>query len=384
MRRLLPLLFLTALPILLSAAAPDPVTQARAEAAASEAEATRLEAAAANVGDEIQKLRASRVAAAAAVTAAEAQLAAAAINQSVLQSAASASAARLTEAQRPAASLLAGLVQLGRRPPLLALADQGSLSDFVRTRALLDAALPVIRARSAALAGQVAATRRLADAAAAAAPELARRRQALVASQSRFAALEREADAKLAALGGAALDAGDQALSRGERAEALAASAELARSAVRRASTLAAMPEAPARPNGFAPTPPPLAWRLPAAAPVKVGLAEISANGVRSRGLQLASWRGAPVVAPAAGRIAFAGPFRRHEGVVIIDHGDGWLTLLTEVRTALKVGSAVQAGDPIGLALGPIEIELTHRGTPQPAALIAGSSGPLSKGRTAG
>lgn len=80
------------------------------------------------------------------------------------------------------------------------------------------------------------------------------------------------------------------------------------------------------------------------------------------------------VVVPADGSIAFAGPFRRHDGVVIIDHGDGWMSLLIGVRTDLPKGARVQRGQPLGRSLGPISVELSTNGRPVSAALIAGSS----------
>ena len=83
---------------------------------------------------------------------------------------------------------------------------------------------------------------------------------------------------------------------------------------------------------------------------------------------------------PAAGTVAYAGPFRRHLAVIVLDHGDGWMTLLTEVRTTLPRGTRLAAGDPLGRALGPVTVELSKDGRPQPAALIAGSSPLLSKG----
>jgi septal ring factor EnvC (AmiA/AmiB activator) len=375
------LLLLLSAPALLSAA-PDALSQAQAEAVAAQAEAARLETAAARVTDEVGRIRAQRAAAAAAISAAEAHLALAATQQTDLQSAADASAARLAAAQQPAAQLLAGLVQLGRRPPLLALADHGSLGELVRARALLDAALPVIRARSTVLAAQLAESRKLASAAAEANAELARRRDALTATQDRFAALEAKANARLASLGGAALGASDRALGASENAEMLASGVISQRDASRQAVRAAAFAEAPARPASTTTNSPPdpeFSWHLPAPAKVLVGLSEISSSGVRSRGLTLATFRGAPLTVPASGKIAFAGPFRRHDGVVIIDHGSGWMTLLTEVRTALTVGTAVAAGEPLGRALGTVTVELRRNGTPQPAALIAGSSATLSK-----
>ena len=90
------------------------------------------------------------------------------------------------------------------------------------------------------------------------------------------------------------------------------------------------------------------------------------------------AYAGAAVQVPADGLIAFAGPFRRHDGVVIIDHGRGWMTLLTGVRTSLRKGDRVKAGAPLGRALGPVSVELSTNGRPVSAALIAGSSHLLS------
>ena len=158
------------------------------------------------------------------------------------------------------------------------------------------------------------------------------------------------------------------------------------RSATRIAAGLAALDPAPPRPFGAAgsPPPPPLAYQLPVAARLVAGLGEVSSSGVRSRGLTLEAPRGASLVVPADGRIAFAGPFRNRAGIVIIDHGGGWMTLLSNVTTPLAVGTRARRGEPLGRALGDISVELSHRGRPVSAALIAGSSQMLSNRAKAG
>jgi len=114
-----------------------------------------------------------------------------------------------------------------------------------------------------------------------------------------------------------------------------------------------------------------------------VGLGSVSSNGIRSRGLTLKTFAGQEVMAPADGVVAFAGPFRRHDGVVIIDHGQGWMTLMTGVRCQLGKGARIRLGQPLGRALGPVAVELSTNGTPVSAALIAGSSRLLSiKGKS--
>jgi murein DD-endopeptidase MepM/ murein hydrolase activator NlpD len=59
--------------------------------------------------------------------------------------------------------------------------------------------------------------------------------------------------------------------------------------------------------------------------------------------------------------------------VIIIDHGGGWATLITEVRPLLRVGDRVARGQGVGRALGPVTAELFRDGRAEPAALIARS-----------
>jgi septal ring factor EnvC (AmiA/AmiB activator) len=57
------------------------------------------------------------------------------------------------------------------------------------------------------------------------------------------------------------------------------------------------------------------------------------------------------VIAPAAGRVAYAGKFRDYGNIVIIDHGGGWTSLVSGLGTAtVGVGESVAQGDMIGRA----------------------------------
>jgi septal ring factor EnvC (AmiA/AmiB activator) len=97
-------------------------------------------------------------------------------------------------------------------------------------------------------------------------------------------------------------------------------------------------------------------------------MGEVGESGVRAKGLTLAAARGAQVVSPAEGRIAFAGPFRSYTGIVIIDHDNGWATLLTGLdRLSVRPGMKVLQGSPIGRAAGGeprVGVELRHRSAP--------------------
>ncbi len=96
----------------------------------------------------------------------------------------------------------------------------------------------------------------------------------------------------------------------------------------------------------------PPSYRLPVIGDVVTGFGEVSSEGVRSRGLSIATSPSAAVVAPAAGRVAFAGPFRGYGQILIIEHEGGWTSLIADLgRLSASVGDEVRQGDPVGTAL---------------------------------
>jgi septal ring factor EnvC (AmiA/AmiB activator) len=355
----------------------DQVRAARAEQSAAEAEATKLEAIAARAKGAAARLAAEQAAAAQSIDAAEARITAAEAELGLASARLAAYRRALQVAQRPVSALLAGLAMLGQRPPILALADRGGVDELVKTRILLKATMPVLRRRSSALAAQIERGQQMEQAAASARAALLAGRQGLVVRQQRFAALEQRALAATLASGGAALLAGDRAIAGRESLAELAAKG---RGSAALVAELIAIGPAPARPG---PTDGlkvgvPFTYDLPAEARVTRGLAEIDRGGVRSPGLVLATEQGAQLRVPADGTLRFSGPFRDHDGIVIIDHGKGWNSLIVNLASPLPVGRSVKRGEPLGRALGPIEVELSHNGRRQSPAIIAGSSKTLS------
>ncbi|OAH51967.1 murein hydrolase activator EnvC family protein [Microbacterium oleivorans] len=89
-------------------------------------------------------------------------------------------------------------------------------------------------------------------------------------------------------------------------------------------------------------------WRLPAEGASVVAAFEAPAHdyGAGHRGIDIGPVAG-PVVAPAAGVVAFAGTVVDRD-VVTIDHGGGWVTSVEPIAPSVAVGDAVEAGDPIG------------------------------------
>lgn len=93
--------------------------------------------------------------------------------------------------------------------------------------------------------------------------------------------------------------------------------------------------------------------RLPSQGPVRVGFGRVvnpRFNTVTvQNGLDIAAPAGAPVRAIAPGRVVHAGWFKGYGNIIIVDHGDGYHTLvahLASMRTAM--GESVNPGDVIG------------------------------------
>lgn len=357
------------------------LARARSEQVAADREQARLDRLAQSARNDADRLRAEEQAAAQAIDAAEARITTANAQLRLADAYVAAHRERLAQEQQPASALLAGLAVMARRPPLLALADRGSTDELVEVRILLASTLPSIRARTGKLSAELAEGERLRQSALQAKAELGRSRQALQEKRNRFAALESKAQQQAMATTGQALDAGDAALAAGEDVDRLT-DAEANNQGIRTiARQLAAAGPAPARPGAGAGAAarPPFAYALPAAAGVTEGLSAVSTSGVRSRGLTLATARGVELTAPASGTVRFSGPFRDYDGVLIIDHGGGWMSVIVNLTTSLKAGDRVTLGDPVGRALGPIQVELSQNGRRLSPALIAGSSATLSK-----
>jgi septal ring factor EnvC (AmiA/AmiB activator) len=92
--------------------------------------------------------------------------------------------------------------------------------------------------------------------------------------------------------------------------------------------------------------------------------------GISSKGLTVATRPGAVVVAPFDGQIEFAGPFKGYGQILIIQHGDGYHSLIAGLdRIDGTVGDWLVSGEPVG-AMAPGEpkprlyLELRHNGQP--------------------
>jgi len=339
----------------------------------------RLEQQASFARDEAEQAGRRAAALAARVQQAEADIEAARARIAIIARMQRAQAARLAARQEPVVRLTAALQMMARRPLALALVRPGSIADAVHMRAVLGQVLPVIEQRTAGLRAELEASRALrataqqaADALAQAQGDRKARQDALAAleAQKRIAARDYRANAGLEseralALSEKARDIGDLMDRLEEAGDVRDRLAALSGPLLRPARPDAAAAPAPDRARTDAGPPP---YRLPVIGQLVTGMGEVNDGGVRSRGLTLVTRPGAQAIAPTAGRVAFAGPYRDYGQILIIDHGQGWTTLITGLhRVTAQVGDSVRQGDPVGVtgAERPaITVELRRNGRP--------------------
>lgn len=224
--------------------------------------------------------------------------------------------AALAREQAALMPMLAALESHARRPAALLLLDPAQVNDTARAALLLDAMLPEVRARTVALRSGLAAVERQRA-------RLATERKTLAAANS-------------------ALDRDIRSLTR------------LGSDLAARATTLRGLLDdvvsgqaAPLR----------LALRLPVSGRVTTGFSP------DTPGLTIAASPEATVVAPAPGRVAFAGPFRGYGPIVIVEHGGGVVSLISGLaRIDVAAGAPVQPGDPLGIAAGDLYFEVRAGG----------------------
>ena len=339
----------------------------------------RLEQQASAARDEAEQARRRAAALAARIQQAEADIQAAQARIAIIARLQRAQAARLAAKQEPVVRLTAALQMMARRPLALALVQPGTVGDAVHMRAVLGQVLPVIEERTAGMRAELERSRALRATAEQAAAALAQSQADLRSRQTDLRTLEtrkRLAEKDLRANAG--LES-ERALALGERARDIVDLMDRLEEAGDLRDELAALPGPllrPARPDlAAAPAPArersaggPPAYRLPVMGQLVTGMGELSESGVRSRGLTIVTQGGALAVAPTAGRVVFAGPYRGYGQILIIDHGGGWTTLITGLlRLSAAVGDMVRQGDPLGNA-GPgrpnITIELRRNGRP--------------------
>ena len=357
------------------------LVDAKQQSAAAMARSALLEKQAVAASSEADRLKKRSAALAARIQSAEADISAGEARVALVSRRLSAQRTRLAQQQQPLLELAASLQQLSRQPPVSVLAQPGSLTDMVHARAVIDAAMPVIERRTVGARRELAALQTVRRQQAVALKALSASKAQLAHRRDALSRLENEGRLRSRELMSSAQLEADRALGLGEKARDIvdlmdsleadgAVRAELAQ--------LAGPLPRPRNPDAaVGSAAPPVAaeaeltqgaYRLPVVGRIVAGLGEVNDSGVRSRGVTIAARPGGQVVAPAPGRVGFAGDYRGYGKIVIIDHGGGWVSLLTGmIALSVGVGDTLDAGAPVGRAGSDdsrITVELRRAGRP--------------------
>jgi septal ring factor EnvC (AmiA/AmiB activator) len=355
--------------------------QALAQSRAAEARGQRLDAQAARATEAAEKTAREAAALAARIQQAEAATGVAEARLALINHQRAALNLRLAQRQKPLVRLTAALQRFARRPLALSVLRPGSVREIVYLQAMLSTAVPEVRRRTRDLRREIARGEALRAAALAGVETLRESEARLEQRKTELAALETRQRLASRRASGVAARESERALALAEEARDLDTLVDELAEAGRLRIELAALPGPilrPARPvesvvvAGATPdplvrAPAPAGYQLPVAGRAVVGFGAPRPGGT-SEGVTLVPREGAQVVAPAAGRVAFAGPYRGYGRIAIIEHGGGWISLVTGlVRTDVAVGDRLVAGAPLGIAAQrdpAVTLELRRDGTP--------------------
>jgi septal ring factor EnvC (AmiA/AmiB activator) len=355
--------------------------QALAQSRAAEARGKQFDAEAARATEAAEKTAREAAALAARIQQAEAATGVAEARLALINQQRAALNFRLAQRQQPLVRLTAALQRFARRPLALSVLRPGSVREIVYLRAMLSTAVPEVRRRTRDLRQDIARGEALRGAALAGLGTLRESEGRLQQRKAELVALETRQRLASRRASGVAARESERALALAEEARDLDALVDELGEAGRLRSELAALPGpiirparpvesvvvADATPEPLARAPAPSAYQLPVAGRAVVGFGAPRAGGT-SEGVTLIPREGAQVVAPAAGRVAFAGPYRGYGRIVIIEHSGGWISLVTGlVRTDVETGDRLISGAPLGIAAQrnpAVTLELRREGAP--------------------
>ncbi len=271
------------------------------------------------------------------------------------------------------AGLLSALGRLARHPPEAVIAQGETPQETLRGALLLRGTLREVERESESLRQDLEALARLRDSTMEEERQLGETVAALNRRQTELAglleqrrAIEAEtrkaqagAERQMARLGGEAADLRDliERLAREEAERRKAAEAQARQREAERSAQARLRPSPPVPgPEAIAPFDGgPISkarGRLlrPVSGRVDARFGSRDSLGQNTVGISFAAPPGALVIAPHGGTIAFAGPFRGYGQLLIIDHGEGYHSLLSGLgRIDVHVGQPLLAGEPVGV-----------------------------------
>ncbi len=295
----------------------------------------------------------------------------------------------LTEGRGAMSQLLMALERMSRLPPQAVLAYPMPPSDIVRSAVLLRGIVPRIEEKAAQVRAELVS---LVDTRSA----ITSKRLQLTEMDSRLKHEHGVLDHEIAAFRAARHQAESEREQQAQRLAKLTHEAEDLRELFGKLEEERAAEEA--KPKAPPPPPPknaptkldphsavasnaPFAGRritgargdlaLPAVGRIAGQYGDTLQPGVTRKGIDIETHEGAQVVAPFDGKVVFAGPFRAYGLLLIIEHSEGYHTLLAGMsRIDAEVGQRVLSGEPVGVmgaasdAQPTLYVELRRNGQP--------------------
>jgi septal ring factor EnvC (AmiA/AmiB activator) len=268
--------------------------------------------------------------------------------------------------RRQLSDLLMALARHAQRPPEALVALPASPEDTIRAALLLAAAVPEIEAEASSLKSDIddldavrKAEAQTREGLEKESRELARDRSRLEGLVAQRSNLQQQTQAERRTAQAEADRLAHEAKDIKELMERLENDrAQRAAEAIKRKppSAVAALPAQPTtrNPSGntdLAALPRPIA---PVTGRLVSPFGARGDGGSTNRGVTLEVPSGASVLAPFAGRVVYAGPFRDYGQLLIIEHGEGYHLLLAGLgRIDSALGESVLAGEPIGIVGNP-------------------------------
>jgi septal ring factor EnvC (AmiA/AmiB activator) len=285
-----------------------------------------------------------------------------------------AAAADFKVRQQQLAEILAALQRLSLRPPVTLASRSDDANDAVRSALLLRSLIPELERRAERLKQEIEAYAKL--------KEAVRARRHTVADADSALAREKQALFVLLEQKQALLSETEQ-----EQAANAARLAALTQEAQDLRELIAKLQKDKATHKGTAPRTAALTEpdkgkirsfagargkiTLPAAGNVTFRFGSEEKFGEFNKGLMIAARRGAQAIAPFDGQVVFAGPFRGYGRILIIEHRDGYHSLIVGLaRIDVSVKQWVLAGEPVGIVGehdsqgAQLYVEIRHNGRP--------------------
>lgn len=252
-----------------------------------------------------------------------------------------AKAEKLKQSKAHLAGLLSSLVELSREPPEALLLHTTLTTDQIHRGILLRELLPRVQETTATISADLADLDRLQT-------QLDQQKTLVAAAEQNLAWQKSNLDELIRVRQGSLKKTAAERAAMRKQLQSLASEAQDLRQLMQKVAITTALPRDMSRDSRTVRLNKGL--RMPIAGRLVRPFGVRDASGVVSQGLTLVGLAGGPVVAPAAGKVVFAGTFRGYGQIVIISHLGSYYSFLAGFgRIDTELGQQVAAGEPLGL-----------------------------------